>query len=165
MDGTGCQKVHRCQEQINDDYQPQYGQSIGAKACVFEICNRPSSSQRLAETCAQHCEKNTMPPCQKSTGKTKPMRQGHGRGKCTPCTRILVRPGWTLVKPTAVVLQPVLHPVAIAFVAWRNLSVRFFETPHARKEATLLIPHELRIFGQKELPVCRSCFAGSPKLG
>ncbi|CAE7248227.1 unnamed protein product [Symbiodinium sp. CCMP2456] len=39
----------RIEEQINDDYQPQYGQSIGAK--------------------------------------------GHGRGKCTPCTRILVRPG------------------------------------------------------------------------
>ncbi|CAE7503299.1 unnamed protein product [Symbiodinium natans] len=42
-------RIEAIEEFLEEDYQPQYGQSIGAK--------------------------------------------GHGRGKCTPCTRILVRPG------------------------------------------------------------------------
>jgi len=42
-------RMEAIEELLDNDFQPQYGQSIGAK--------------------------------------------GHGRGKCTPCTRILVRPG------------------------------------------------------------------------
>jgi len=49
VDAAFQSQIEAIEELLEDDYQPQFGQSIGAK--------------------------------------------GHSRGKCTPCTRILIRPG------------------------------------------------------------------------